>query len=157
MNQAIAMLVVTFTNLVPCGHAGSPHTSAFRDLVCGSTKVQLRGWALVRGELILFSTPEAMERHSKFPNCVSGVLPNMRDIARVAYDRKEVEVVGTPVEFNSLPDDPINDDIQKSVAGTPIVNWCFGSKVLLLDSIRLVGQNKSTDPGKPPSHLWKKP
>ncbi len=85
------------------------------------------GWVRFVGEFVLYDDREAfLERRRD--RCVSGALPlNQHRVAEKKFDGKRVRVTGVSVEW-SLPD-PMALSVNHK--GSPITNWCGGSRVII--------------------------
>ena len=47
-----------------------------------------------------------------------------------------VEIIGRLVDYESLPKESEYELARKLLDGKIVINWCFGEKVLLAESIR---------------------
>ena len=100
--------------------------------LAGSEGVHV-GWVRFVGEFVLYDDREAfLERRRD--HCVSGALPlNQHRVAAKKFDGKRVRVTGVSVEW-SLPD-PMALSVNHK--GSPITNWCGGSRVIFGTGMKL--------------------
>jgi hypothetical protein len=125
--------------------------SQFIDLVQKTGPVELTGWMSWKFEIMLFVDRVTLEKDiarkwesaqdagTAFPRCVSGVFPaeiDMYDYQK--FDKRKVAVKGTLVDYKSLPKGEDEFPVHNTtLAGQVILNQCWGTNVLLLESVKL--------------------
>jgi len=120
-------------------------SAPFQSKISGKGEVKFTGWAKLSGEFIIYEDAESMSHFAKFPHCISGVFSDQYEIKdRSAYDGKFVTVTGKLFEYSQLPEDDSLGLPRKMLGGSVITNFCFGSNVLLIKTMKLA----STSDGK---------
>lgn len=109
----------------------------FSEKIAVPGQVQLTGWMLVHGEVLIYSDLQHLRRRSKSPYCISGVFEN-HDPSKIAkFDGQKVLIVGSLFNFNSLLAEESPVIPRKILGGSVIPNFCHGERVVLIDSIKL--------------------
>jgi hypothetical protein len=116
----------------------------FADVVSGIVgnrgAVELRGWAVVHGEIMLYSDRSSMLQQLRFPYCISAVFTDQYERDFSEFDGEKVVVTGVLYDFWTLPDEsgPRAEILpRRALNGVVVSNWCYGDNVLLLNSIEL--------------------
>lgn len=86
---------------------------------------------------MLFRSREAMMRHQRFPNCISGVPSQTANVAMATINERRVVVSGYLVDYNSLAYEDQSPLPRRDIGRSVIPNFCFGSKVLLISRVRV--------------------
>jgi len=97
------------------------------------------GWLKYNGEFRLFKDPASLEQNLKYPACVSGVFPHNTNINLKFYDRKKVEIIGSLLNYDSLPVEqgPLAKILPRKIAGGNVVpNFCMSPSIILAKSIK---------------------
>src|SRR6185312_7470125 len=116
-------------------------SATFAEIISRKGTVSLTGWSKLRGELMIYRDHESMSRDLKFPHCISGVFPHQAKMKLSEYDGKLVTVTGVLYKYSDLPDEqrPL---LQRKVLGDSVVpNFCFGTNVLLIETIKLASHS----------------
>ena len=115
----------------------SSANASFTNKVSMSGKIQLKGWARLHGEFEIYSDRESFDHELKFPNCISGVFSDQAERTNLSqYDGKLITVIGELFRYADLPDEDRPVVPRKLLADSVIPNWCYGSNVLLIKSIK---------------------
>lgn len=121
--------------IAPAKSEGGLRAETFTGQLQRNGPVELHGWVRVRGEFMIYPSLKAMRKKLKYPNCISGVMDQQakRDLRQ--YDEREVWITGEFIDYSSLADE---DSFlpRKELAGSIIPNFCFGTKVMRISSIR---------------------
>ncbi len=138
----IVLLAFTVCTLMAgcMSHRLNSSNATFADKVSGSGTVELTGWAKLYGELDIYADRESLDRKLRFPNCISGVFSDQEERELAAYDGKQVTVTGELFRYSDLPDEDRPVLPRKTLAGSVIPNWCYGSNVLLIKTIKLISR-----------------
>ena len=137
-------IAATVCALTMCSAAHDASSRVFVEEVSGRGAVQLVGWAKLQGELMIYSDRKSMDAKSKFPHCISGVFENQTDVKLARYDGKRVRITGELYKYSDLPDEERPVLQRKMLANSVVPNFCFGSNVLLIETISLVSDSRST-------------
>jgi hypothetical protein len=101
------------------------------------------GWAETAGEIDLYQTKSDARFKRKFPYCVSGIISRHINTDLAAYSGKKVELFGRLYTFDDLEDEvgPRAEFLPRKILdGSVISNFCLGSHVILISSIRIISQ-----------------
>ena len=102
-------------------------------------QVQLDARVQYSGELLLFDSAEAMRLGLVYPYCISaGLAPNVGHAEVAELDGKRVQVRGTLLRYESLPDEPNTISTSTVIDGMFFKNWCFGPYVLRIEELVVV-------------------
>ena len=112
-------------------------SATFADKIRGNGTVTLTGWAKLRGELMIYQDRESMDHNAKFPHCISGVFRNQAGMKLSEYDGRLVTITGMLYKYSDLPDEQRPVLPRKILANSVVPNFCFGTNVLLIETIKL--------------------
>jgi len=127
--------------LATCFVAHDAVSSTFAEKISGSGGIRLTGWAKLRGELMIYADRESVDRASRFPHCISGVFRNQAEMKLSKFDGKIVTVTGVLYRYSELPDEQRPLLKRKVLAGSVVPNFCFGTNVLLIQTIKLTSDS----------------
>lgn len=116
-------------------------SATFAATISRNGAVSLTGWAKLRGELMIYRDHESMDRDLKFPYCISGVFRNQAEMKLSEYDGKLVTVTGVLYKYSDLPDEKRPLLQRKMLADSVVPNFCFGTNVLLIETIKLTSDS----------------
>jgi hypothetical protein len=118
-----------------CASGQAPISTSFAEQVKGKGIVHLTGWLQLRGEVMLFSSRNAMQAKLQYPSCISGVFKD-QEVQNLSYlDGQRVTLTGELFRFDSLANEDAPLLQRKVLAGSVIPNFCFGENVVLVSSI----------------------
>jgi len=86
---------------------------------------------------MIYPDRESMDRALKFPHCISGVFRNQAEMKLSEYDGKLVTVTGVLHRYSDLANEQRPLLQRKVLADSVVQNFCFGSNVLLIETIKL--------------------
>ncbi|MEA1647423.1 hypothetical protein UAJ10_00140 [Nitrospirillum sp. BR 11164] len=141
MKKAAGILIASvILGWCPAVQAGDANGD-FARKIAGRGTIQIRGWARLRGELMIFDSTASRDGKVSFPHCISGVFTNQAAIDLSFFDGKLVQVTGQIFKYDDLKleDSPLLP--RKTLAGSIVPNFCFGSNVLLIESLELSPQS----------------
>lgn len=132
-----AAILLTISALASCASVQTRAPSEFSAQVKGEGDVELRGWLILRGEVMLFSTREAMRLKLNYPDCISGVFSDhiAQDLSQ--FDGKRVIVTGRLYRYDTLDEEEAPVLKRRVLSGSVIPNFCFGDNVLLIKHIEV--------------------
>jgi hypothetical protein len=132
-----AAVLLAISALASCASAQTRAPSEFSAQVKGEGDIELKGWLRLRGEVMLFSTREAMRSSLNYPDCISGVFSDhiAQDLSQ--FDGKRVIVTGKLYRYDTLDEEEVPILKRKVLSGSVIPNFCFGDNVLLIKHIEV--------------------
>jgi len=88
---------------------------------------------------MIYKDVDSRRRELKFPQCISGIFANQdqfeaKDLRH--YDGKWVTLTGKRFKYSELPDEDRPVLRRKVLSGSIIINYCYGSNVLLIQKMR---------------------
>lgn len=134
------MSVVTCV-LVICVMTHEALSAIFAAKASRDGEVSLTGWAKLRGELMIYRDHGSMDHGLKFPYCISGVFRNQAEMKLSEYDGKLVTVIGVLYKYADLPNEKRALLQRKVLADSVVPNFCFGTNVLLIETIKLTSDS----------------
>ena len=129
-------LVLATSPSASCAPIQTFTPAEFATRVKGTGTVNLTGWLRLRGEVMLFVSPEAMQSKLRYPDCISGVFKDHASRKLPEFDGKKVIISGQLFKYDSLGDEDAPLLQRKVLAGSVIPNFCFGENVLLISEIK---------------------
>lgn len=104
-----------------------------------SGSVRLVGWIRRHGEMEFYKESGPMAKNSGPLHCISGVLADEYTPERLRWldslERSHVVLEGRVIDYETLPDEDRPLIPRKTLESQVVPNWCFGSKVLLIERL----------------------
>jgi hypothetical protein len=130
------MLLLTAAMSASYASAQALTPAPFATQVSGEGEITVTGWLLLRGEVMLFSSREALRQKKHYPECISGVFKDQTSKDLSKFDGKRVTLTGRLYRFDALEDEDAPLLKRKVLERSVIPNFCFGENVLLISAIK---------------------
>lgn len=130
------VLLLTATMSASCASGQALAPAPFATQLRGEGEITITGWLRLRGEVMLFSSQEALRQKRRYPECISGVFKDQATQNLSRFDGKKVTLTGQLYRFESLGEEEAPLLQRKVLAGSVIPNFCFGENVLLISAMR---------------------